>query len=124
ENMAELTDALPAVQAIHVEAIGENPHEADLVGIAFYAIGSAGGAAGGENGGAASGAKGAAGGAKSAEGGAEGADDESGQDRAFYADWETLASDSGAPVRAWLADKDAPKTMHDAHKAELALGWR
>src|SRR5690606_28685143 len=35
-SMAELIDALPAVQAIHVEAIGENPHEAELLGISFY----------------------------------------------------------------------------------------
>lgn len=83
-NADALAAALPDVRAVHIEAVGENPHEADLVGVAFYA------------------------------------DDE----RVYAAEWAFVAGEAGAPIRAWLADESAPKTMHDAHKAELALGWR
>ena len=84
DNASALLAALPDVVGVHVEAVGENPHLAEVVGAAFYA------------------------------------DD----DRAFYASAAFLESEAAAPIRAWLADENAPKTMHDAHKAELALGWR
>ncbi|ANE48364.1 DNA polymerase I [Paenibacillus swuensis] len=35
-NLTELVEQLQAVQAIHVEAVGENPHAAAVVGAAFY----------------------------------------------------------------------------------------
>ncbi|MCI3923957.1 DNA polymerase I [Paenibacillus sp. TRM 82003] len=83
-SSSALVDALPAVRGVHVEAVGENPHEATLVGVAFYA------------------------------------DDE----RVFYAPAAFLREDDAAkPIRDWLADADAPKSLHDAHKAELALAW-
>jgi DNA polymerase-1 len=35
-GLGELIEALPAVDAIHIEAVGENPHHADVLGVAFY----------------------------------------------------------------------------------------
>jgi len=84
DDAAALLDALPAVRGLYVEAIGENPHEAEVVGLAAFA-------------------------------------DEA---RAFYVPWTFLSSDAGAPIRAWLERSDAKKAIHDAHKTELALGWR
>jgi DNA polymerase-1 len=35
-SLAELAASLAEVQAIHVEAIGDNPHAAELIGLSFY----------------------------------------------------------------------------------------
>lgn len=35
-GIAVLTEALPQIHTIHVEAAGENPHLSDVIGIAFY----------------------------------------------------------------------------------------
>lgn len=78
----ELVEALPRVTALHVEAIGDNPHEGKVAGAAFF----------------------------------EG-------DRGYYVSLETLQSDAAAPLRAWLADASKPKTLYDAHKAQVALAW-
>ena len=84
-NAAALIAALPDARGLHVEAVGDNPHEATVLGLAVYA------------------------------------DDE----RTFFAPLAFLAGDeAAAPIRSWLADANAKKTMHDAHKAELALGWQ
>jgi len=83
-NVGAFVEALPSVRGLHVEAVGENPHEAEVLGIAAYAD----------------------------------------EERTYYAPMAFLAGEDAAPIRAWLADADARKTLHDAHKAELALGWR
>lgn len=36
QGLASLVDALPQVTSLHVEAAGDNPHIADLIGIALY----------------------------------------------------------------------------------------
>jgi len=36
-------EALPRVQAVHIEVVGENPHQADILGLAFF-LGEEGGA--------------------------------------------------------------------------------
>lgn len=36
-RLGELIETLPEIEDIHVEATGENPHQADVLGIAFYA---------------------------------------------------------------------------------------
>lgn len=41
----------------------------------------------------------------------------------YYVSAETLLSDEGEPVRAWLADASTDKWVYDAHKAEVALHW-
>jgi DNA polymerase-1 len=43
---------------------------------------------------------------------------------ALYIPEAVLLSGEAAAVRDWLADPSAPKWTYDAHKAELALGWR
>ncbi|KIL41603.1 DNA polymerase I [Gordoniibacillus kamchatkensis] len=35
-KLGELIEALPAVDAMHIEAVGENPHHADVLGVALY----------------------------------------------------------------------------------------
>lgn len=35
-SIADLVSSLPEIQAIHVEAIGDNPHIAELMGLSFY----------------------------------------------------------------------------------------
>ncbi|HZG77058.1 MAG TPA: DNA polymerase I, partial [Paenibacillus sp.] len=84
-NAAALIAALPDARGLHVEAVGDNPHEATVLGLAVYAA----------------------------------------DERTFFAPLAFLAGDeAAAPIRSWLADANAKKTMHDAHKAELALGWQ
>jgi len=83
-TIAAMTEALPDARGLYIEAIGDNPHEADVVGLAVYAD----------------------------------------EERVYFADWTFVASEAGAPIRAWLADANARKTTHDSHKTALALGWR
>lgn len=83
-NASQLMEALPEVKGLHVEVIGENPHEGKIVGLSMYA----------------------------------------GEDRMFYVPWAFMEEEEAAPLRAWLEDAEAKKTVHDAHKAELALAWR
>jgi len=83
-NVGMLASDLVKVTGLHVEVIGENPHEADVVGLSMF----------------------------------------TGEDRAYYASWSFMEQDAAAPIRAWLADGEAKKTVHDAHRAELALAWK
>jgi DNA polymerase-1 len=83
-NVDSLAAALADVVGLHVEVIGENPHEGEWIGISLYA------------------------------------DDA----RIFYVPTAFLEGDAAAPIRAWLSNGEAPKSLHDAHKAVLAMGWR
>ncbi|TLS48425.1 DNA polymerase I [Paenibacillus antri] len=83
-TVASLVAALPDVRGAHVESIGENPHGAEVLGLALYAD----------------------------------------EERTYFAPMPFLASSEAAPLRSWLADANARKTIHDAHKAELALAWQ
>lgn len=42
-------------------------------------------------------------------------------DRVYALAFAALLSDEAAPLRAWLADADAPKTGYDLHRVELVL---
>mgnify|MGYP001270281756 CR=1 FL=1 len=81
-KISSFAEQLHAVQAVHVEAAGANPHQAEIVGIAFAL-----------------------------------------PDRGAYLPAALLMSEEAAPIRRWLEDASAEKTMYDAHKAELVLAW-
>lgn len=82
-DIAAYATQLSEVESIHIEVIGENPHEAEVISIAFY------------------------------QGGV-----------GTYLPFELLLPEEGAPIRAWLEDEAAPKVLYDAHKVEVALGWK
>lgn len=71
-----------SICSLHVEVIGENPHQGELVGVALLC-----------------------------------------GDEGYYVSGETLLSDEGQPIRAWLSDASTEKWIYDAHKAEVALHW-
>ena len=71
------------IRSIHIEVIGENPHQGELLGIALLC-----------------------------------------GDEGWFVPEQLLMSEEAAPLRSWLADPEAGKWTYDAHKAELALGWR
>ncbi|MBB3109575.1 DNA polymerase-1 [Paenibacillus phyllosphaerae] len=78
----ELTEALAGVDCVYIETAGDNPHQAQLLGLAFTS-----------------------------------------SEKVYSLSYEALTGTVGAPVRAWLADEDAPKQGYDLHKAELTLFW-
>jgi DNA polymerase-1 len=82
-SLPQLIDNLPKVRAIHVEVTGDNPHQGEVLGIAF--------------------------------------DTEEG---VTFLTYELLTSADAEPIRSWLADANAHKTIYDAHKVQLALAWR
>ena len=81
-NLSTVSDKLPSVESMHVEVVGENPHHADLPGIALHT-----------------------------------------SDATFYVPLQLMLSGGAEPIRRWLADEKAEKTLYDAHRAELALSW-
>jgi len=46
------------------------------------------------------------------------------EDGVTFLPYELLISAEAEPIRSWLADERAPKTIYDAHKVQLALAWR
>ncbi|MFC0216200.1 DNA polymerase I [Paenibacillus chartarius] len=41
-SLGELLEALPDIESIHIESVGENPHQAEVLGAAFYLTGEDG----------------------------------------------------------------------------------
>ncbi|MEK8126760.1 DNA polymerase I [Paenibacillus filicis] len=97
-GLSKLIQALPAVTALHVEAIGDNPHTSELLGIAFYAAADS----------------------------SQSSDEDSvlNEGKVYYVPYEALASSDAAPVREWLASKDKSIHVYDVHRAIIALYWR
>ncbi|WP_141333866.1 DNA polymerase I [Paenibacillus sp. tmac-D7] len=99
-QLDKLIAALPRVKALHVEVIGDNPHTAEVLGIAFYEADDAGGSSEAQE-----------------DSGAE-------SGRVHYVPFDVLTGDGAGEVRAWLADEGKSITVYDLHKAVVALWWR
>ena len=82
-DVQDFVKHLDKVNAIHVEVTGENPHQGEVLGIAFDCA-----------------------------------------DVIQYIPMSVLQEEYSEPVRKWLADNTAPKTLYDAHKVRLALAWQ
>ncbi|MFB7817093.1 DNA polymerase I [Paenibacillus chitinolyticus] len=82
DNITDLIGALQDVSALHVEAVGDNAHTAELVGAAFHT-----------------------------------------PEAGYYVPAAVLTAPGAEALRAWLADKGAPKSTWDRHRAELVLAW-
>lgn len=97
EKLAELAEVLPRVQTVHVEAIGENPHAAELAGIAFVAAG------------------------------AEDSDEAALRVYYLPLEVLIGASASlegASQVREWLADGNKPAAAYDLHRALVSTSWK
>nr|WP_281885809.1 DNA polymerase I [Paenibacillus sp. YYML68] len=99
EQLARLSDELDRVTTIHVEVVGDNPHNSDVLGLAFYVPN-----------------------AEAEEGNADilAAD-------VYYVPYSALkeaAQGSAAErVKLWLEQEDKAVAMYDLHRAIIALAW-
>lgn len=82
-TVSSLMNQLEAIEAIHVEVTGENPHVGDVLGLSLYS-----------------------------------------SEISYYVPIEVLECAEAEPIRKWLSDESAIKSIYDTHKAEVALAWK